>query len=279
MTSEPQKSGRTPHVIAAVLAVAALTAIVAVAAQAGRGSTAAKLLPDLDQETPSELQVTASGSPGKRSYRLGFRSAVRNVGAGPLVIRGRLWGSDMVADQVIRLADGTEENVSGVGSIEYVRSPDHRHWHYVGFDHYELRRAGSAHAVVRDRKSGFCLGDRYRVTKISVANAVPKKVYRGRCGLDQPGRAEIEEGISVGYGDAYSAFLEYQDLPLDGLASGRYVLVHRVNADGKLHELSHANNAASVLLDLRWRRGVPHLRALAYCEGSASCSRSRLARS
>jgi lysyl oxidase len=279
MTSEPQTSGRTPHVIAAVLALAALTAIVAVAAQAGRGSTAAGLLPDLDQETPSKLQLTTSGPPGKRSYRLGFRSAVRNVGAGPLVIRGRLWGAAMAADQVIELADGSEEIVPEVGSLEFVRSPDHRHWHYLGFDRYELRRAGSAHAVVRDRKSGFCLGDRYRVTKIRVANAVPEKVYRGRCGLDEPGRAEIVEGISVGYGDAYSAFLEYQDLPLDGLAAGRYVLVHRVNADGKLRELSHANNAASVLLDLRWRRGVPHLRALAYCEGSATCSRSRLARS
>ncbi len=276
MTSDPPTSGRRRHAIAAVLALAGLTAIVAVAAQAGHGgSNAAERLPDLDQETPSALELTTSGPPGKQSYRLGFRSAVRNVGAGPLVVRGRQWGAAMIADQVIQLVDGSQEIVPEVGSIEYVRSPDHRHWHYLGFDRYELRRAGSAHAAVRDRKSGFCLGDRYRVTDIRVPNAAAGKVYVGRCGLDEPGRTQIEEGISVGYGDAYSAFLEYQDLPLDDLPAGRYVLVHRVNADRRLRELSYANNAASVLLDLRWRRGVPYLRAIAYCADSATCAHPR----
>jgi hypothetical protein len=277
MPLHPQTRGRTPLGIAAFLALAALTAIVAVAAQAGRGSTAPERLPDLDQEAPTSLQLTTSGRSGSRSYWLGFRSAVRNVGAGPLVIRGRQWGAAMTADQVIQLADGSEKTVQGVGSIEFVRSPDHRHWHYLGFDRYELRRAGSENAVVRDRKSGFCLGDRYRVKKIRVANSVPRKVFVGRCGLGRPGLTSIEEGISVGYGDAYSAFLEYQDLPLDDLPDGRYVLVHSVNADRRLRELSYANNAASVLLDLRWRGAVPHLRVLAYCEDSASCSQPTLA--
>ena len=72
----------------------------------------------------------------------------------------------------------------------------------------------------------------------------------------------MREGISVGYGDDYSGFLEGQDLPLDGLPDGRYVLVHRVNANEKLREISYANNAASVLLDLRWENGQPQLHAL-----------------
>ena len=51
----------------------------------------------------------------------------------------------------------------GVGKVRYVVSPDHRHWHLLGFDHYALRRPGSRAPVVRDRKTGFCLGDRYAV--------------------------------------------------------------------------------------------------------------------
>jgi hypothetical protein len=255
---------------AAVLAVVSTLAVV-VAAQANRGATAAALLPDLDQETPSDLRLRTLGPPGSRSYRLGFRSAVRNVGAGALVIRGNRWGAAMKADQVLHLVDGTEQTVGEVGSIEYVESPDHRHWHYLGFDRYELRPAGSANAAVRDRKSGFCLGDRYRAD-VRLANAPPAKVYRGRCGLSDRGLSEIEEGISVGYGDAYSAFLEYQDLPLDGLPDGRYLLVHRVNADGRLHELSYDNNSASVLLDLRWRDQAPVLLILAQCPDSAACT-------
>jgi hypothetical protein len=67
------------------------------------------------------------------------------------------------------------------------------------------------------------------------------------------------EGISI-FGDDYSAFLEGQDLPIGGLPEGRYVLVHRVNADGLLEELSKANNAASLLLELRWCHGTPYIR-------------------
>jgi hypothetical protein len=84
----------------------------------------------------------------------------------------------------------------------------------------------------------------------------------------------MREGISVGYGDDYSAFLEGQDLPLSDLPGGRYVLVHRVNADRRLRELSYANNAASVLLDLRWDRGAPQVRVLATCPDTDRCTKS-----
>ena len=81
----------------------------------------------------------------------------------------------------------------------------------------------------------------------------------------------VTQGISVGFGDAYAANLEGQYLPLTGLRAGRYVLIHRVNADGRLREQRYDNNAASVLLSLRWRAGVPRLRLLARCPGSARC--------
>ena len=136
----------------------------------------------------------------------------------------------MVADQLIGPRPGTQRRVGGVGHLRYVVSPDHQHWHLLGFDRYELRRAGGRHALVRDRKSGFCLGDRYAVTTRPVPGAAAQPTYTGRCGLRQPGRRQVREGISVGYGDFYAAHLEYQDLPLDGLRDGRYVLVHRVNA-------------------------------------------------
>jgi hypothetical protein len=83
----------------------------------------------------------------------------------------------------------------------------------------------------------------------------------------------VVEGISVGYGDFYAGHIEYQDLPIDGLRDGRYVLVHRVNADRRLRESSYTNNAASVLLGLRWASGVPHLSVLAVCPDSARCEK------
>jgi hypothetical protein len=82
----------------------------------------------------------------------------------------------------------------------------------------------------------------------------------------------MREGISVGWGDDYKAFLEGQDLPLDGVPAGQYLLVHRVNADGHLRESSYANNAASVLFALAWRSGHPYLRVLAVCPDSDRCT-------
>jgi glucose/arabinose dehydrogenase len=239
-------------------------------------------LPDLDQETPTELQVQNSVVDGQRSYRLGFRSAVRNIGDGPLIVRGSRPDTrhpTMKVDQFIDRADGSQEVIHNVGRMQYAVSEDHEHWHYFGFEHYALqsyalRPASSSHVLARDAKTGFCLGDRYRVTTRPLRAAPREPVFTSNCGILDRDRLHIREGISVAYGDDYSAFLEGQDLPLDGLPDGRYVLVHRVNEDRGIRELSYANNASSVLLQLHWRDGVPYLRVLQTCPDTAECDRS-----
>jgi Lysyl oxidase len=252
------------------VAAAALAATLAITGQPNASAAGTSRLPDLDQDAPTHLVVTRAG----RVHRLGFASGVRNVGDGPLIIDGHRTGADvesMVADQVIVHDGEPQEVVPGVGELRYVVSPDHRHWHLLGFERYYLRRAGHRTATVRDRKSGFCLGDRFRVTDRSLPSAPPEPVYTSRCGLDDPGLLGIREGISVGYGDDYIANLEGQYLPLNGLRGGRYVLVHRVNEDRRLRELRYGNNAASLLLELRWRRGRPQVRVLKECPGTGRC--------
>jgi glucose/arabinose dehydrogenase len=231
-------------------------------------------LPDLDQEAPSQLDVAVVGEGKRPDYRLGFRSAVRNIGAGPFIIDGnRPKGTPtMIGDQLIDTDGGGQEVVHDVGKLRYVKSLTHQHWHLLKFDRYELRRANSSHVVVRDRKSGFCLGDRFQMATLPAA-AAPAPTYTSRCGLRNPGLLHVREGISVGYGDDYTPHLEFQDLPLDGLPDGRYVLVHRVNSDHRLRESNYANDAASLLLDLRWRKGQPIVRILRTCEESDRCDR------
>ncbi len=241
------------------------TLLLAAAASAlpHRQSDAPPLLPDLEQEAPSELSVTRAGG----TFRLGFRSAVRNVGAGPLVIIGRRGDRSidtMVADQGVTRQGAPSELVRGVGRLRYVVSPDHRHWHLLGFERYALARP-NGRVVVNDRKTGFCLGDRYAVGSATGAR------YESRCGLGQPALLGITQGISVGFGDAYAPNLEGQYLRLNGLRAGRYLLVHRVNVDRGVHEERFDNNAASVLIRLRWRRGVPRVKLLARCPHSATC--------
>jgi hypothetical protein len=236
------------------------------------------LLPDLDQEVPAKLVVTLTGERRKPTYVLGFRSAVGNIGDGPLIISGhrpdRGTGA-MIADQEIVRRGGPQGIERGVGHLRYVVPPHHRHGHLLGSARPARPPPGGAGGRVRAPKTGFCLGDRYTVTGHALAARAPAPVYTSRCGLGEPARLGISEGISVGYGDDYAANLEGQYLPLSGLAAGRYELVHRVNADRRLHELSYANNAASLLLDLRWKRGVPQIRVLASCPDSARCKAPR----
>ncbi|GAA4696537.1 hypothetical protein GCM10023349_10120 [Nocardioides conyzicola] len=264
--------------LAAAVAAASLLlgGAVLLGSQSGRtadaGPPSGALLPDLDQETPSQLVVRRGGD---GAWVLGFASAIRNIGDGPMVLEGnRTTGGasePMPVNQVLAMQDGGRAVVPEVGNLTFVVSPDHRHWHYVGFDRYELRRPGGGEVVVRDRKSGFCLGDRYAVDSRVVTAAAPTAVYTEECGLGDAELTHLVEGISVGYGDKYAANLEYQELDLSGLTDGTYVLVHHVNADGSLHELTYANNAASLLIDLRWRDGAPDVTVLQSCPDTDRC--------
>src|SRR3954470_6864004 len=186
-----------------VVATITLTAA-ALAIADGPGTTARERLPDIVQELPGELEITATGTASRPVYRLGCLSAVSNVGRGQLVISGRRASADattMTADQVIDLVGAPRQVVRDVGRLRYVVSPDHRHWHLLGFDRYQLRPAGQPDAMVSDRKTGFCLGDRYATAGRALRDhrGVPR--YTSRCGLGDPQLTGVQEGISVGYGD------------------------------------------------------------------------------
>jgi hypothetical protein len=259
------------------LVAGALSAATLGAGAAGSGAAAAPvdLLPDLDQQTPTALRIAHIGEDGRAQWVLGFQSAVRNIGAGPLIISGRRDSTTtplMRGYQLIARSDGSVATVPGVGHLRYAISATHQHWHLLHFDRYELLRAAGGKALVRDHKTGFCLGDRYRVAGLAVAGAKPEPTYIGACGLKQPQRLSVEEGISPGYGDNYLPYLEGQSVPLTGLAEGQYVLVHRTNVDRALRESDYNDDAASVLLDLKWRGPVPVINELATCPNSATCS-------
>ena len=263
--------------VAPVVVALVLVAVGTLVAGGPQGASAgSEQLPDLDQAPPSKLSITRAGSAAEPVYRLGFRSAVSNVGDGPLAIEAHRSGrgaETMVADQIVDRDGAPREVVPDVGRLRYVVSSDHRHWHLLAFDRYELRRAGSGARLVRDRKTGFCLGDRYAVRGPPPRATPPRAAYTSRCGLGAPGRLGMREGISVGYGDDYPAHLEGQYLPLTGLRAGRYVLVHRANPGRRLRERSYRNNAASLLLELRRRDGEPAVRVLARCPRAARCDR------
>jgi hypothetical protein len=233
-------------------------------------NAAQELPPDLVQTKPREVGTRTEAG----RVALGFASAVENHGAGRLLVAGsRAPGeATMAAEQLIERADGTRLMVPKVGRIRFTRGK-HNHWHYLRFDRYELRRASDYALTSPDRKSGFCLGDRYE-TNLAFRAKPRRAALVGQCRPDQPGALSVRQGISVGYGDDYPSYLEGQSIDITGLPAGRYVLVHRVNADRRLRETDYSNNASSILLSLRWPRGhagQPNLDRIKNCPGTERC--------
>jgi hypothetical protein len=228
-------------------------------------------LPDPDQRAPTDLRVASLDG----GFRLGFTSNVENLGRGPLRIRGRRPAGSAVmrADQVIELAGGGTTVADAVGTLRYETHPPHRHWHFQEFERYELRTAAGHELVGRDRKSGFCLIDRYGRTSVRVPHAgLPR--FLSDCGAGQPTLRRVEQGSSPGYIDRYPAFFHGQDIDVSEAPTGAYVLVHRANPGLRVRESVYSNDTASVRIRLTWpggRSAPPHVTVLRRCEASERC--------
>lgn len=239
---------------AAVIAV--IGGAVGVLLLLARDEGPAELLPDLRQLPPAAIStVEAEGE-----HRLVFLSAVDNVGEAAIVIEGRRatrGEAAMAVQQVVRRSDSSTRAYPVAAEIRYVVSDTHQHWHLLGFERYSLERVGGGAPVARDRKTGFCLGDRFDSEGTRLPNEPLQPVWVGECGRGGRGLLSIREGISPGYGDDYVPALEGQYLVLDGLPAGRYRLWHRVNPGRVLRESDYSNNGASVLVELTWSGGEP----------------------
>jgi hypothetical protein len=228
--------------------------------------------PDLDQRAPRDLVVRAAGG---RTFVLGFTSATDNLGLGPLWLRARRTTRrhPMLVEQLVHHERGRAVTLRGAGVLRCERHPPHRHWHLDDFVRYELKSL-DGRVVERDRKSGFCLIDRWGFARRvrGIEPALPR--FAGDCATLQPDALRVEQGSSVGYTDRYPAFFHGQDLDLTGLPAGRYVLVQTANAERRLREVDYANNAASLLVRLSWPSGegsAPRIQVLRTCAGGATC--------
>src|SRR3954469_20889512 len=188
----------------------------------------------------------AGSASAATSYRLAFGSSVYGAPTGgPLIIHGHRAGTShrMVADQIIRNADGSTTTRANMGQLiyeEYPGSHDHRHWHYKRFVRYQLRSVSDLSLVRRDNKAGFCLSD---------ADYAPDN-----CGYLQPMALEVNEGLGSDRTDYYNPNLEGQWIDVQDVPPGDYWLVHWVNSAKEICESNYANDAAAVKIAL-WPNG------------------------
>lgn len=198
------------------------------------------LLPDLMTTTPAGLQIRGSGT-----YRvLRFNNVVWNGGDGPL----ELFGEPDPASGTIRVVQRAY-TTSGV-VVEwpvgvFTFHPTHLHWHLDGFVVYELwslSPGGEPDQLINSSgKLSYCLIDTDIIDGEDPLRPSNRQYY---------GCGRAVQGLSIGWGDTYKAYLDGQSLPLDGVPDGLYALVSTANANRVLKEARISNNVGSVVIQI-----------------------------
>lgn len=193
------------------------------------------LLPDL---APLISETPYLQDQGGR-VRLRFSVTIRNVGAGPLQVRGQVRGDRTEAFQEVLDAAGQVAATIPVGSFEY--HPTHYHTHVDQVARYELRQGGSDGPVLlQAAKVSYCLQD-------SVPVGTPGYKRYAQC-------TPTLQGISAGWGDYYGADIPDQDLDVTDLAPGRYTLAVTADPTRKFQDADRGNDTTTRELELDSRR-------------------------
>jgi hypothetical protein len=241
-------------------------------------------------EQPSGPVWSNLGSLGGGGYvassALRFTTTIQNRGAHSFELVGTPWQpdsahEDLLTTQAYQCVRFFGLGVSGAtrncGEYRHVGSltwhAQHRHFHINGFGRYELRRdAGgkpdmSPNGVVgRAQKLGWCVSDMYNWRE----DATPGPAGQASDTAQEPYErawyqectnavlytgASWRQGISPGWADTYPAMYTGQEIPLKGVADGRYWIVTTINPKDneyglKIAETTWADNASASLVEI-----------------------------
>jgi hypothetical protein len=199
------------------------------------------LLPDLRTLPPADIDIQIYPS-GARMLRLD--NTIWNSGEGPLELLGQYNRVSRKTQvwQHIQAADGPPmERVVG----EFVYHPMHTHWHFEEFALYQLWTVSAygtlEQVVATSAKLSYCLLDTDIIDRDLPDFARWGSYYN--CG-------QVEQGLSVGWGDTYDSFLDGQSLDITGLPDGAYALVSTTNPVGRILETDYTNNVGTTYIQI-----------------------------
>lgn len=205
------------------------------------------LLPDLTILPPTEIRITRPSG----TKKLRFDTTTMNVGQGPFEVIGHTdtEQAKTFASQYMKMSDGTGK-YKEVGA--FVFHPTHRHWHienYVAYQLWSLKGEGEPdQQVAQSEKISSCLWD-IRAHDTNLANAPKTRVYTSVCN-------RTAQGISVGWSDIYDASFEGQEMDINAVPDGEYLLKFTVNPDNLFEELNLENNSGLVRIRIAGNRAT-----------------------
>ena len=206
-------------------------------------SVSAERLPDLQMLKPSNFYIQNTGT----EKRLRFQTVMHNAGTGKFGVQLRrpdTLTKRMTVTQRIYGADGTWRNVDVPGTHGFYAGDGHDHWHVYRLQQFTIRRVnadGSLGPVLGGgAKTGFCFYDNYKVN-LGLPYA-PQTPHYTTCG--DANSLSVVEGLSVGWGDRYSATMAYQWIKINGLTDGKYRIHVTADPSNWFLESNNTNNRA-----------------------------------
>jgi hypothetical protein len=173
--------------------------------------------------------------PGRTLLRAS--TATINTGAGHLELHGTSTSAGVY--QRIYSTDGGYRDVYA-GTFTF--HPGHGHLHFDNWLNFNLRQVlpsnGVGSVVAAGDKTSFAIID-LEAYNLTLPGARQQAYYGG--GLTQ--------GLSVGWGDIYSADLQDQWIDVTDVPPGRYWLEAVVDPDNHVVESNDSNNVARILID------------------------------
>lgn len=224
-----------------ILAITVLAFGLVGAAPAG-GAQA--VLPDMGMAKLSTVTLDTTTLPGHRLLR--YTAVMVNVGQGSLEVRGSRpdTASQMTVVQRIYNTDNSFTDVPTSIAQQYA-GDGHNHWHSLNMEGGGLIRLDSSKHVGALAKHGFCFFDnvKYRLS-LPGAPATAQYTYANSCGYSNPNALNVMMGLSVGWGDMYSAATNFQWIDITGLPNGKYRLTATADPKHLVSEASYTNNSA-----------------------------------
>ncbi len=215
-------------------------------------SAATQLLPDLGMAKLSTVKIDTTTMPGHRLLR--YTAKMVNVGAGALQVNGTRpdTSSSMTVTQRIFSSDGTHtDEPKPLLSMDY-SGDGHNHWHTIDAEGGTLKRLDNGVIVGTLAKHGFCFFDNVQYN-LSLPGAPGSAFYTSSnsCAFGAPNALSVMMGLSVGWGDNYSASTNFQWIDITGLPNGKYKLTATADSDGTITESNYSNNSAWATLRIR----------------------------
>ena len=206
-------------------------------------SVSVERLPDLKMRKPSNFYIQNTGT----EKRLRFTTVIYNAGTGKFDVRMSRPSTSttrMTVKQRIYRSDGTYRSIDVPNTYGFYAGDGHNHWHLYRLQRFTIRPVkadGSLASVVgRGAKTGFCFFDNTKVN-LSLPYAPQSPSYTS-CGTAST--LKVRMGLSVGWGDKYSATTAYQWIKINGLRDGKYRIHVYADPDNRFLETNDTNNTA-----------------------------------